>query len=170
MLTCSSSSFSASYHNCHQTGPHPNLNCSHHHHQFRTPPIQCSTCSHSPCSLPIQMSHTLLSAGKTKLFMAQHVVLKFLFSSLQLTMKKKKNLWIKIKAINFGLAKSLFREQGTYLDWSCNLKKKDLKRESDDHVDEVDVHPLRVFLFLLLDTLEFAIIKNKHHTWQWWYF
>ena len=40
--------------------------------------------------------------------------------------------------------------------------KKDLKRESHDHVDEVDVHPLRVFLFLLLDTLEFAIIKKKH--------
>ena len=42
------------------------------------------------------------------------------------------------------------------------LKRKDLKRESDDHVDDVDVHPFRVFLFLLLDTLEFAIIKKKH--------
>ena len=42
------------------------------------------------------------------------------------------------------------------------FKKKDLKRESHDHVDEVDVHPFRVFLFLLLDTLEFAIIKKKH--------
>ena len=37
-----------------------------------------------------------------------------------------------------------------------------MKRESDDHVDEVDVHPLRVFLFLLLDTLEFVIIKKKY--------
>ena len=42
------------------------------------------------------------------------------------------------------------------------ILEKDLKRESHDHVDEVDVHPLRVFLFLLLDTLEFAIIKKKH--------
>ena len=32
----------------------------------------------------------------------------------------------------------------------------------DDHVDEIDVHPLRVFLFLLLDTLEFVIIKKKY--------
>ena len=102
------------------------------------------------------------------MFMAQHEVMKSFCIIMQLTMKKKKPL-DQNKSDQFWPCKVLVQGAGHIpglkMSLSCqpleNIRRGRVFFEHD-RVDEVDVHPFRVFLILLLDTLEFAIIKKRH--------
>ena len=71
-------------------------------------------------SFPLQPPHSNVAhapvCGENKIIHGQTCSPEVFVFIIAIDNEKEENLWIKIEAINFGLAKSLFREQGTYLD------------------------------------------------------
>ena len=84
-------------------------------------------------SFPLQPPHSNVAhapvCGENKIVRGTTWSCDVFFCIVAIDNEKEENLWIKIEAINFGLAKTLFREQCTYLDWRCQFKKRLEERE-----------------------------------------